>query len=157
DANRFFIGTVGGGIWSTTNGAVTWTPLTDKQATLSISSLALDPTDPNRNTLIAGTGLTANGTAGALVQPSFFTGSGGLRNGLLYSNDGGSTWTSLGAAALGGQTVDAVAARGNVLLAGTFEESSLVDPAQRRVGGLYRSADGGATFTLISGTGGLPT
>lgn len=30
DANRFFIGTVGGGIWSTTNGGVTWTPLTDK-------------------------------------------------------------------------------------------------------------------------------
>jgi len=62
NANRFFIGTVGGGIWSTTNGGVTWTPLTDKQATLSISSLAFDPTDPNRNTLIAGTGLTANGT-----------------------------------------------------------------------------------------------
>src|SRR5215469_6224852 len=137
DANRFFIGTVGGGIWSTTNGGVTWTPLTDKQATLSISSLAFDPTDPNRNTLIAGTGLTSNGTAGG-VGPSFFTGSGGLRNGLLYSNDGGSTWTSLGAAALGGQTVDAVAARGNVLLAGTFEESSLARavPAQQRVGGL---------------------
>src|SRR5262249_40642388 len=158
DANRFFIGTVGGGIWSTTNGGMAWTPLTDKQATLSISSLAFDPTDPNRNTLIAGTGLTANGTV-CLRGPCFFTGSGGLRNGLLYSNDGGSTWTSLGAAALGGQTVDAVAARGNVLLAGTFEESNLARavPAQRRVGGLYRSADGGATFTLISGTGGLPT
>src|SRR5215831_18660105 len=155
DANRFFIGTVEGGIWSTTNGGVTWTPLTDKQATLSISSLAFDPTDPNRNTLIAGTGLTANGTAG--VGPSHFTGSGGLRNGLLYSNDGGSAWTSLGAATLGGQTVDAVAARGNVLLAGTFEESLLVPASQRRVGGLYRSADGGATFTLVSGTGGLPT
>jgi hypothetical protein len=125
DANRFFIGTVGGGIWSTINGGVTWTPLTDKQATLSIASLAFDPTDPNRNTLIAGTGLTANGTAGSRVQPSFFTGSGGLRNGLLYSNNGGSSWTSLGAATLGGQTVDAVAARGNVLLAGTFEISLL--------------------------------
>jgi hypothetical protein len=75
----------------------------------------------------------------------------------LYSNDGGSTWTSLGAATLGGQTVDAVAARGNVLLAGTFEESFAASAAQRRVGGLYRSADGGATFTLVSGTGGLPT
>jgi hypothetical protein len=155
--NRFFIGTVGGGIWTTTNGGVNWTPLTDKQATLSISSLTFDPTDPNRNTLIAGTGLTANGTV-CSGGPCFFTGSGGLRNGLLYSQDGGNTWTSLGAATLGGQTVDAVAARGNVLLAGTFEESLLVvSAAQRRVGGLYRSADGGATFTLVSGTGGLPT
>src|SRR5262249_13879345 len=32
------------------------------QATLSIASLAYDPTDPARNTLIAGTGLTVNGT-----------------------------------------------------------------------------------------------
>jgi hypothetical protein len=133
--NRFFIGTVGGGIWTTTNGGVNWTPLTDKQATLSISSLTFDPTDPNRNTLIAGTGLTSNGTV-CSGGPCFFTGSGGLRNGLLYSQDGGNTWTSLGAATLGGQTVDAVAARGNVLLAGTFEESLLVvSAAQRRVGG----------------------
>src|SRR5215831_19408103 len=80
NANALFIGTPGGGIWRTTTGGTTWTPLTDKQASLSISSLAFDPTDPNRNTLIAGTGLTANGTAG--VGPSHFTGSGGLRNGL---------------------------------------------------------------------------
>src|SRR5262245_17563461 len=156
NANTLFVGTPAGGIWKTTNGGTTWTPLTDKQASLSIASLAYDPTDPNRNTLIAGTGLTANGTV-CSTGPCFFTGSGGLRNGLLYSNDGGSTWTSLGAAALGGQTVDAVAARGNVLLAGTFEESLFAPADQRRVGGLYRSADGGATFTLISGTGGLPT
>src|SRR5262245_38160974 len=26
NASRFFIGTVGGGIWTTTNGGVTWTP-----------------------------------------------------------------------------------------------------------------------------------
>ena len=50
-----------------------------------------------------------------------------------------------------------MAARGNVLLAGTFEESFAASAAQRRVGGLYRSADGGATFTVVSGTGGLPT
>ena len=92
NANRFFIGTVGGGIWSTTNGGVTWTPLTDKQATPSISSLAFDPTDPNRNILIAGTGLTANGTL-CSTGPCFFTGSGGLRNGLLYSNDGGKAFS----------------------------------------------------------------
>ena len=41
DANTLFAGTPGGGIWKTTNGGTTWTPLTDKQASLSISSLRL--------------------------------------------------------------------------------------------------------------------
>src|SRR5882672_9381217 len=72
NANRFFVGTPGGGIWSTTDGGATWTPLTDKQASLSIASLAFDPSDPNRNTLIAGTGLTANGTVCA-TGSCFFT------------------------------------------------------------------------------------
>src|SRR5262245_30725480 len=60
DANTLFIGTPGGGIWKTIDGGTTWKALTDKQATLSISSLAFDPTDPTR--LIAGTGLTSNGS-----------------------------------------------------------------------------------------------
>jgi hypothetical protein len=157
NANRFFLGTPNGGIWRTTDGGVTWTPLADKQASLSIASLALDPTDPNRNTLIAGIGLVSNGTT--CLGTCFFTGSGGLQNGLLYSQDGGNTWKSIGAATLGGQTVDAVAARGNTIVAGTFETSGLTSASLRRNGGLYRSTDGGATFTLISGAvgSGLPT
>ena len=72
--NTLFVGTPAGGIWKTTNGGTTWTPLTDKQASLSIASLALIPTDSSHNTLIAGTGLTANGTvcsAGALLLYRF--------------------------------------------------------------------------------------
>jgi len=151
DANTLYVGTPGGGVWKTTNGGTTWTPLTDNQASLSIASLALDPA--NRNILIAGTGLSANGTVCA-TGACFFTGSGGVRNGLLYSSDGGATWTSLGVAALSGQTVDAVAASGSTLIAGTFETSFAASAAQQRVGGLYRSTDGGATFTLMSGAGG---
>ena len=151
NANTLFVGTPWGGIWKTTNGGTTWTPLTDKQATLSISSLAYDPTDPTRNTLIAGTGLTANGTVCA-AGPCFSTGSGGLRNGLLYTQDGGNTWTSLGAATLAGQSVVGVAARGSVMLAATYEISGF--PFDRHVGALYRSTDGGASFTQVSGAGG---
>src|SRR5258708_9473632 len=124
DPNTLFVGTPWGGIWKTTNGGTTWTPLTDKQATLSISSLAYDPTDPTRGTLIAGTGLTANGTV-CRTGDCFFTGSAGLPNGLLYSQDGGNTWTSLGAATLANQSVVGVAARGNVMVAGTFEISGV--------------------------------
>jgi hypothetical protein len=148
DANTLFIGTLGGGIWRTRDGGTHWKPLTDNQATLSISSLAFDPADPK--TLIAGTGLTSNGsvcTAGACL----FTGSGGLRNGLLYSRDGGDTWTSLGAAKLANQSVVGVAARGNVLVAGTYEIS--LSASDTNVGALYRSTNGGTSFTKISGQG----
>jgi hypothetical protein len=146
-----FVGTPWGGIWKTTNGGTTWAPLTDKQATLSISSLAFDPSDPTRNTLIAGTGLTANGTV-CSAGPCFSTGSGGLRNGLLYTQDGGNTWNSLGAATLAGQTVAGVAARGSVIVAGTYEISGF--PFDRHVGALYRSTNGGGAFTQISGAAG---
>jgi hypothetical protein len=150
DANTLFVGTPAGGIWKTTDGGTTWKALTDKQATLSISSLDFDPTDATRNTLIAGTGLTANGS----VDYGTLTSSGGLRNGLLYSQDGGKTWTSLGAATLANQSVVGVAAISNVLLAGTYELSGFA--TDRHIGALYRSTDGGANFTPISGTAGLP-
>jgi hypothetical protein len=148
DANTFYVGTPAGGIWKTTNGGTTWTPLTDKQASFSIASLSFDPTDPTRKTLIAGTGLTANGTV-ARDALTFFTGSGGLQNGLLYSQDGGNTWTSLGAAPLANQSVVGVAARGNVMVAGTFEISGL--GGDKNAGALCRSTNGGTTFTQISG------
>jgi hypothetical protein len=151
DANTLFVGTPGGGIWKTTNGGTTWTPLTDKQATLSIASLSLDPTDPTGKTLIAGTGLTANGTV-CSSGACFFTGSGGLRNGLLYSQDGGNTWTSLGAATLANQSVVGVSARGSVIVAGTFEISGL--GGNKRIGALYRSTDDGSSFSQISGSAG---
>jgi hypothetical protein len=119
DPNTFYVGSPNGGIWKTTDGGKAWTPLTDNQASLSIASLSLDPTDPTRKTLIAGTGLTSNGNIGSLN--SFFVGLGGLQNGLLYSKDAGATWTSLGAGPLAGQSVIDVVARGNVMLAATFE------------------------------------
>jgi hypothetical protein len=151
DANTLFVGTPAGGIWKTTNGGTTWTPLTDKQASLSIASLSLDPADPTSKTLIAGTGLTANGSV-CSAGACFFTGSGGLQNGLLYSQDAGNTWTSLGAATLANQSVVGVSARGSVMVAGTFEISGL--GGDKNAGALFRSTNGGATFTQISGLGG---
>lgn len=154
-ANTFFIGTPNGGIWKTTNGGTTWTPLTSNLASLSIASLSVDPTDTSGQTLIAGIGLTSAGTV-CSTGACFFTGSGGQRDGLLYTTNGGTTWSQLGGATLAGQTVDSVAARGSVIMAATFEESFFSTPAQRTVGGLYRSTNGGSSFTLVSGTGGLP-
>src|SRR5437763_9409958 len=47
DPTTYYFGATGGGVWKTTDGAVTWTPVFDKQGTSSIGSLAIAPSDPN--------------------------------------------------------------------------------------------------------------
>jgi len=97
----------------------TWKALTDKQATLSISSLDIDPTDTKR--LIAGQRLDSSSCLlnYCFIQAGYVT-SGGNQNGLLYSKDEGKTWASLGGGSgphltqsgpLSNQTVVGVAAR----------------------------------------------
>lgn len=151
--NTIYVGSPNGGIFVSRDNGATWSSLTDNQALLSISSLSLDPTDPAHKTLIAGTGLTANGSVA-----STYVSTGGLRDGLLYSNDGGATWTRLGASTFANQTVSDVVSRGSVIVAGTYELSgTFVAPIQKTAGGLYRSTDGGATFAPLSGgSSGLP-
>jgi hypothetical protein len=153
-----FIGGVNGGIWRTTNGGASWTPLTDKQASLSIASMALDPSDSTGKTLIAGVGITSNG-AWNNFNVGGATGRGGARTGLLYSTDGGNSWSAMGGPYLTGQSVIGVAAAGSTILAATFEEQA---PRQTVVSsgsasyGRYLSNNGGKSFSLIQPGSGLP-
>ena len=78
NANNIFITAAGGGVWQTTNGGTAWTPLTDTLA-LAIGSIAMAPTDDQK--LYVGTGEANN---------SLDSNHG---NGILVSNNGGSTWT----------------------------------------------------------------
>ena len=162
-SQTMFIAGVNGGIWRTTDGGASWKALTDNQASLSIASLALDPTDATGKTLIAGIGITSNGGWNNFNVGNEF-GRGGARTGLLYSADGGNTWSALGAASLTGQSVIGVAAAGGTILAATFEEQKskadhggnrcvrLVPQRQRRtelrprlrVGGSSRRSSDGA-------------
>src|SRR5206468_2770127 len=75
----YYVGGADGGVWKTTNGGSTWTPLTDTAPTSAIGALALDPT--NQSIVYAGTG-EAN-----FANHSRY----GL--GLLKSTDAGATWT----------------------------------------------------------------
>ena len=49
-----YLGGAQGGVWKTTNGGASWSPLTDTQASLAIGSIARDPT--NSSTVYVGTG-----------------------------------------------------------------------------------------------------
>ncbi len=54
DGAMFYFGSVGGGIWKTTDAGVTWTPIFDCQPIASIGALEVAPSDPK--ILYAGTG-----------------------------------------------------------------------------------------------------
>src|SRR5690242_5200591 len=45
--NVYYFGAVGGGVWKTTNGGITWNPLFDSQSVASIGAIALAPSDAN--------------------------------------------------------------------------------------------------------------
>src|SRR5215472_2714320 len=46
DPYTFYFGAVGGGIWKTTNGGQTWTPIFDQQHVASIEAIEVAPSDP---------------------------------------------------------------------------------------------------------------
>ena len=146
NSSKMYIGGVNGGVWVTTNSGFSWTPLTDNLSSLSIASLSYDPTDPSHTKIYAGVGLTSNG---AFADPNVTSNRGGGRVGILYSGNGGSSWTVLNNGISGMSVVDVVA-RGTNILAATFEPQ---EPAATAGYGLYRSTDGGKVFTLQTGAG----
>ncbi len=139
NADRLWIGATNGGVWRTDNATSptpTWIPLTDFNESLSIGAMSLDPNDPNR--MLVGIG-----------RFSSFGREGGSNPGLLLSENAGDSFTVINPPILQGQNISGVSVNGNVLLATANDFFG--------GGGLFRSTDNGGTWTLISGTNGLPT
>lgn len=134
NVGTMYIGAVNGGVWKSQNGGESWTPLTDKQLSLSIASLTMDPTDTTGQKIYAGTGVTSNSNMG------------GRKVGILYSADAGSTWSLLGNGTLDKSVVGLVA-RGSTIVAA---EAEPVNP-KTGGGGLYLSTNGGTTFSAVAG------
>ena len=137
NANLLYIGATNGGVWKTTNALAVvpdWTPLTDGFPSLSIGALDMDPANPD--VLVAG-----NGRFSGLAR------FGGALDGLLVTTDGGANWTQLRDPLLIDRNISGIAKRGLTIVVGADDGS---------IGaGLYRSIDGGTTWTFVSGTGGL--
>lgn len=142
NANVVWLGATNGGIWRSDNATArqpNWIPLTDDQPSLSVGALELDPTDRSHRTLVAGIG-----------RFSSFSRAGGLRTGLLKSTDGGDSWVSLGREALFDRNVSGVASRGTTVVVTANAFGRAVFP------GVYRSVDGGSSFTYLSENGTIP-
>ncbi|WP_409769114.1 VPS10 domain-containing protein [Thermaurantimonas sp.] len=82
DFKEYYLAIASGGIFKTTNGGVTFTPIFENQASYSIGCLAIDPKNPK--TVWAGSGENNN-------QRSV-----GYGDGVYRSDDGGRTWRNLG-------------------------------------------------------------
>ncbi|NVJ87986.1 MAG: T9SS type A sorting domain-containing protein [Flavobacteriaceae bacterium] len=123
DKTRWFVGSVGGGVWLTEDEGATWTNLTDgKIPNLATSVIAISPQDSN--TLYVGTG-EPFGNLDAI---------GG--SGVFKTVDGGTTWTNLTATADFGDI-------GRMIVNPNNKNNVLVSSKT----GIYRTNDGGTRWT----------
>ena len=142
DPTTYYFGATGGGVWKTTDGAVTWTSVFDKQGTSAIGSLAIAPSDTN---------IVYVGTGEACIRGNISHG-----DGVYKTLDGGKTWKNVGlrdSRAIGRVIVDPknadivfVAALGHPY--GSNSER-----------GIFRTIDGGKTWEKVlykdENTGGI--
>ncbi len=130
--NTVFVGSVGGGLWRTTNitaASPSWVPVDDLMGNLAVTSIAQDPSNLLVMYLCTGEGYS-NGDA---IQ--------GL--GVWKSINGGASWTQL--ASTTGATF--------FFCQKVIVNSTGIVFVATRTGGLQRSANGGTTWTKVLGTG----
>jgi photosystem II stability/assembly factor-like uncharacterized protein len=131
NSNRWFVGTVGGGVWLTENGGTTWSALTDfKIPNLATSTIVISQT--NSNILYVGTG-EPFGNLGAI---------GG--SGLFKTTDGGSTWQHLTTTASLGDV-------GRIIINPIDDDNVIIATSS----GIYNTIDGGITWNQRYNSSGL--
>jgi photosystem II stability/assembly factor-like uncharacterized protein len=132
EPNTYYFGAVAGGVWKTTNGGMSWTPLFDKQPVSSIGSVAVADSDPN--ILYAGTGE-------ACIRGNISHG-----DGVYKSTDAGQTWTNVG--------LKDTRNIGKVIIHPANPDVVLVAAVGHAYGfneerGVFRTADGGQTWDKV--------
>lgn len=125
-----YLGTGGSGLWKSTNGGTTWTPLWEKHSTYSVGDLALDPRNPE---------VVWAGSGEANMRNSVSFG-----DGVYKSTDGGKTWKHLGL-----KETEHIA---RVLVSPADSNTAWVCALGRQAGsnperGVFMTTDGGATWT----------
>jgi hypothetical protein len=156
---RVWITPAGGGVWRTENAMannVRWRYLSGSFGINSIGSITIDPNDPSGNTLWVGTGEGNTCGSGCVAGV-----------GLYKSTDGGDHWAGpLGVSAFNARGVGTIAIKPgnpNVIYAGSSygvrghasaccygavsQYRALIPGAP--IWGLYRSTNGGATWSLV--------
>jgi len=134
----FYFGASGGGVWKTDDAGQTWTSLFDKGPSSAIGAIAIAPSSPN--VIYAG---------GGQPEPRYDVQSG---RGIYRSSDGGATWTDLG--------LHDTRYIGRIWVSPTDPNVVVVAAVGHFFGasdarGIYRSTDGGKTWTHPVAPGGF--
>src|SRR5215212_10820075 len=130
--NTFYFGSVGGGVWKTTNAGRTWLPIFDSQPVASIGAITVAPSNPD---------IVYVGTGEADMRSQISYG-----NGMYKSTDAGKTWTHIG--------LDNTRQIGRVLVDPRNPDIVFVAALGHVYGanpdrGVYRTSDGGATWQKV--------
>jgi photosystem II stability/assembly factor-like uncharacterized protein len=82
DRDHYYVAAASGGVWKTTNGGTTWTPIFDNEGSYSIGTVVLDPKNPH----VVWVGTGENNSQRSV----------GYGDGVYRSDDGGKSWRNLG-------------------------------------------------------------
>ncbi|MGE0442074.1 MAG: hypothetical protein AB7S39_16425 [Gemmatimonadales bacterium] len=139
------------GLFKTTDGGTTWTNVKYISDKAGFVDIAMDPTNPD--VLFASSYERARG--------AYFLQSGGPGSALWKTTDGGSTWTEVKGGGfpetMKGRIGLAIAPSNNKVIYALVEADTMPNPkpekgkpAQKSPSGLYRSTDGGGTWTKMA-------
>jgi photosystem II stability/assembly factor-like uncharacterized protein len=130
---EYYFGATGGGLWKTTDGGVTWRPVTDGQMTSSsVGAVAVAPSNPD---------VVYIGTGEADIRGNIIQGDGAYK-----SADGGKTWAKIGLEET--QNISKIRvhpANPDLVYVAAFGHHAAPN-AER---GIFRSKDGGKTWEKI--------
>jgi photosystem II stability/assembly factor-like uncharacterized protein len=127
-----YIGSASGGVWKSIDGGTTFKPVFDKQPVQSIGAITVDPSNPK--TIWVGTG------------ESWTRNSVSVGNGIYRSTDEGETWSYMGLPESERISRILVHPKNSAIVYACVPGKLWSDSKDR---GLYRTSDGGKTWTLV--------
>lgn len=130
DPNVVYVASASGGLWKTTNGGIRWTPIFERQGTISIGDIALAPGNPDVVWVGTGESNTRNSVS--------------FGDGVYKSNDGGKTWQHMGLKE--SERISAIAIHPqnpDIVYIGALGHA--FGPNEER--GVFMTTDGGKTWT----------
>lgn len=144
DESHFIAGSTSGGIWTTTDAGTTWTKLTPNLSYHGVSCIAQDQRAGHENVWYTGSGEAYGQSASG--GAAYFLG-----NGMMKSTDNGQTWLPVTPTVTNTpQSFDSFwDFQWNIALDGSDTVNDVVYAAN--LGGIYRSLNGGTSWTAIRG------